>query len=370
MSSVVETSALLSCRAQSRHLLIDRIVISADLSTALEMTKKDARDDKEGRSRLTINEQITTDMKKSLIFLLPLMAMLLSCAQDNMENTVRTDKILAELRDPASDYVAVVSHRGDWRNYPENSIPAIESVIRMGVDMVEIDVQMTRDSVLVLCHDYTVNRTTTGKGRVCDITYDSLMTFSLRRAHNVATDTLRMPTLREALLCCKDRILVNVDKAYLYYDQIVRLTEELGVTGQVLMKGKSSVDKVEEDMAAHERNLLYMPVIDINRPSGQALFAEYQEKGVVPMAYEVCWDKASREFTDCIAQIRRSGSKIWVNTLWPSLCGGPGNDDDAAFAAAAPGDVYGQYMEMGVSLIQTDRPEMLLSYLRAIGRHD
>ncbi len=334
------------------------------------MTKKDARDDKERRSRLTINEQITTDMKKSLIFLLPLMAMLLSCAQDNMENTVRTDKILAELRDPASDYVAVVSHRGDWRNYPENSIPAIESVIRMGVDMVEIDVQMTRDSVLVLCHDYTVNRTTTGKGRVCDITYDSLMTFSLRRAHNVATDTLRMPTLREALLCCKDRILVNVDKAYLYYDQIVRLTEELGVTGQVLMKGKSSVDKVEEDMSAHERNLLYMPVIDINRPSGQALFAEYQEKGVVPMAYEVCWDKASREFTDCIAQIRRSGSKIWVNTLWPSLCGGPGNDDDAAFAAAAPGDVYGQYMEMGVSLIQTDRPEMLLSYLRSIGRHD
>lgn len=370
MSGVVETSALLSCRAQSRHLLIDRIVISADLSTALEMTKKDARDDKERRSRLTINEQITTDMKKSLIFLLPLMAMLLSCAQDNMENTVRTDKILAELRDPASDYVAVVSHRGDWRNYPENSIPAIESVIRMGADMVEIDVAMTKDSVLVLCHDKTINRTTNGKGKVCDITYDSLMTFNLRRAHNVTTDSLKMPTLRDALLCCKDRILVNVDKAYEYYDRIIALTEELGVTGQVLMKGKSNIDKIDADMSRHKSNLLYMPIIDINKPSGQALFSEYQEKHVVPLAYEVCWNHAGKELDDCVATIRKTGSKVWVNTLWSSLCGGPGNDDDAAYESSDPAEVYGKYLEMGVSMIQTDRPAMLLDYLRSVGRHD
>ena len=266
--------------------------------------------------------------------------------------------------------MAVISHRGDWRNYPENSIPAIESVIRMGADMVEIDVSMTRDSVLVLCHDNTIDRTTNGKGRVSDITYDSLMTFNLKREHNVVTDTLKMPTLKEALLCCKDRILVNVDKAYNYYDQVIALTEELGVTGQVLMKGKSSVGKVREDMAKHDTNLLYMPVIDINKPSGQALFAEYQEKGVVPMAYEVCWTRPGRELDECVAAIHSTGSKLWVNTLWPSLCGGPGNDDDAAFAAADPGDVYGRYVDMGVSMIQTDRPELLLEYLRSIGRHD
>ena len=294
----------------------------------------------------------------------------LSCGSQDTGYEVRTDRILAELNDPASDYVLVVSHRGDWRNYPENSIPAIESVIRMGADMMELDVKMTRDSVLVLCHDYTIDRTTNGKGRVSDMTYDSLMTFRLKRAHGVVTDTLRMPTLREALLCCKDRILVNVDHAYPYYDMIVGLTEELGVTDQVLMKGKSSVDEVGADMARHERNLLYMPIIDICKPSGQALFAEYQEKGVVPMAYEVCWDTPCEEAEECMAVIRETGSKIWVNTLWPSLCGGLGNDDDAAFAASDPGDVYGKYLDMGVSVIQTDRPEMLLDYLRSAGRHD
>ena len=44
----------------------------------------------------------------------------------------RAERVVRELHDPHSDYVVVVAHRGDWRNYPENSLPAIESVIRMG----------------------------------------------------------------------------------------------------------------------------------------------------------------------------------------------------------------------------------------------
>lgn len=294
----------------------------------------------------------------------------LSCSSTISDHSGRAERILEEITNPNSEYVVVISHRGDWRNYPENSIPAIESAIRMGVDIMELDVKMTKDSVLVLCHDQTINRTTNGKGRVSDITYDSLMTFRLKRSHGVTTDTLRMPTLRQALLCCKDRVLVNVDHAYPYYKEIVALTEELGVTGQVLMKGKSSVDQVAEDMSRFESNLLYMPIIDINKPSGKNLFAEYQEKKVVPLAYEVCWQQADDDLKECVATIRQTGSKLWVNTIWASLCGGYGNDDDAAFEAEDPADVYGQYMEMGVSMIQTDRPDLLIGYLRSIGRHD
>ena len=310
-------------------------------------------------------------MRKNLLILMSVIAslMALSCAPKE-QYANRAEKILAEINDPNSDYVVVISHRGDWRNYPENSIPAIESVIRMGVDMMELDVKMTKDSVLVLCHDKTIDRTTNGKGRVCDMTYDSLLTFNLKRAHGVKTDSLKMPTLREALLCCKDRILVNVDHAYPYYKEIVELAEELGVTGQVLMKGTSSVSKVAEDMSRYENNLLYMPIININNPKGQALFAEYQEKGVVPMAYEVCWKYPGVEIDNCVAKIIETGSKVWVNTFWPSVCGGFGNDDDAALDADDPADVYGQYLEMGASMIQTDRPGLLIDYLRSVGRHD
>ena len=293
-----------------------------------------------------------------------------SCSLGKQEQQTRVEKIIAEINDPKSDYIVVASHRGDWRNYPENSIPAIESVIRMGVDIMELDVKMTKDSVLILMHDKTIDRMTNGKGRVCDITYDSLMTFNMRRAHNIVTDTLKVPTLREALLCCKDRILVNVDHAYPYYEQIVKLTEELGVAGQVLMKSKSSIDKVNEDTQKYGSRMLYMPVVDVNKPKGKKLFAEYLEKGVVPMAFELCWQYPGEEIDECVKQVHQMGSKIWVNTIWASLCGGLGNDDDAALAAKNPADVYGQYIDMGVSMIQTDRPEMLLDYLRSIGRHD
>lgn len=293
-----------------------------------------------------------------------------SCSLGKQEQQTRVEKIIAEINDPKSDYIVVASHRGDWRNYPENSIPAIESVIRMGVDIMELDVKMTKDSVLILMHDKTIDRMTNGKGRVCDITYDSLMTFNMRRAHNIVTDTLKVPTLREALLCCKDRILVNVDHAYPYYEQIVKLTEELGVAGQVLMKSKSSIDKVNEDTQKYGSRMLYMPVVDVNKPKGKKLFAEYLEKGVVPMAFELCWQYPGEEINECVKQVHQMGSKIWVNTIWASLCGGLGNDDDAALAAKNPADVYGQYIDMGVSMIQTDRPEMLLNYLRSIGRHD
>ena len=308
-------------------------------------------------------------MRKFAFIALAAIVAAVSCAP-KPQYAIRAEKILAEINDPNSKYVVVISHRGDWRNYPENSIPAIESIIRMGVDMMELDVKMTKDSVLVLMHDQTINRMTNGKGLVSDFTYDSLMTFKMRRAHNVTTDSLRVPTLREALLCCKDRILVNVDHAYPYYKEIVELTEELGVTGQVLMKGKSNIDKVNEDMSKHENNLLYMPIIDINKPKGQALFAEYVERGVAPMAFEVCWQKPGEEMDNCVAEIHKMGSKLWVNTFWPSVCGGFGNDDDAALEVADPAEVYGQYIEMGATMIQTDRPELLLNYLRSIGRHD
>lgn len=312
---------------------------------------------------------MVTSYIKNVAFVFCIAFLVNSCTQQQAFDT-RTDKILHEINDPNSDYVVVASHRGDWRNYPENSIPAIESVIRMGVDIMELDVKMTKDSVLILMHDKTIDRMTNGKGRVCDITYDSLMTFNMRRAHNIVTDTLKVPTLREALLCCKDRILVNVDHAYPYYEQIVKLTEELGVAGQVLMKSKSSIDKVNEDTQKYGSKMLYMPVIDVNKPKGKRLFAEYLDKGVVPMAFELCWQYPGEEIDECVSQVKQMGSKIWVNTIWASLCGGLGNDDDAALAAKSPADVYDQYIDMGVSMIQTDRPEMLINYLRSIGRHD
>lgn len=291
-----------------------------------------------------------------------------SCKEAAPQYANRAEMIAAQIHNPNSKYVVVACHRGDWRNYPENSIPAIESIIRMGADIMELDLKLTKDSVLVLSHDWTIDRCTTGKGRVSDYTLDELKQFRLRRAHGVATDSLHICTLREALECCKDRICVNVDQGYEYYDMVLAITEELGVTDQILIKGKHSVASVAEKMAAHEHNMMYMPIIDIQKEQGQKLFQEYMDTKTVPLAYEVCWKKLTPEVSDCFKKVVESGSKLWVNTIWGSLCGYL--DDDKALDCGDPAEVYDQVIALGASIIQTDRPELLLNYLRKKGLHD
>ena len=291
-----------------------------------------------------------------------------SCKEAAPQYANRAEMIAAQIHNPNSKYVVVACHRGDWRNYPENSIPAIESIIRMGADIMELDLKLTKDSVLVLSHDWTIDRCTTGKGRVSDYTLDELKQFRLRRAHGVATDSLHICTLREALECCKDRICVNVDQGYEYYDMVLAITEELGVTDQILIKGKHSVASVAEKMAAHEHNMMYMPIIDIQKEKGQKLFQEYMDTKTVPLAYEVCWKKLTPEVSDCFKKVVESGSKLWVNTIWGSLCGYL--DDDKALDCGDPAEVYDQVIALGASMIQTDRPEQLLNYLRKKGLHD
>ncbi|MCR5408675.1 MAG: glycerophosphodiester phosphodiesterase family protein [Bacteroidales bacterium] len=319
-------------------------------------------------------------MKNLIISFLLLCVCAVSCCT-NQEFPNRAEAIAAQIHNPSSEYVIVACHRGDWRNWPENSIPAIESVINMGADIVEIDIHMTSDSVLVLCHDSDVKRTTNfrkvfrgepGKSaKVADLTLAEIKSLSLNRMHQAAViDTLRMPTLREALECTRDRICVNIDKGYDYYDNVLAITEELGVTGQVLIKGKKPIDVVKADMEAHPHNMMYMPIVDIQKEKGKALLESYLSQGVVPLAYEVCWQNNDDDaFPEACRKIREQGSKIWVNTIWASLCGGAGNDDDAAYLASDPGRVYQQYIDAGVTMIQTDRPELLIAWLTKTGRH-
>ncbi len=309
-------------------------------------------------------------MRKILYMLLTAAAMLVAVTGAEAKKpryANHAQKVMAEIHNPNSKYVVVACHRGDWRNYPENSIGAIESVIRMGADIVEIDLKLTKDSVLVLSHDKTCNRMTTGKGDISTMTYDSLATFNLRTAHNVRIPGTRIVTLREALEVCKDRIVINVDQGYKYYDLVVALTDELGMSDQILIKGNKPRKTVAKDMAGSK--MMYMPIINCLQPGGKKLFKEYEgwyaETGEKPLAYEVCFDKLNDEAVDCCKKVVAQGSKLWVNTLWASLCGG--YDDDAAFNGD-PDEIYGKILSLGTSMIQTDRPEFLIKWLKKQGR--
>ena len=283
----------------------------------------------------------------------------------------RTDKLLRELHNPKSDYVFVIAHRADWRNFPENSLEAIESAIAMGVDIVELDVHRTADGEIVVCHDKTINRTTNGKGKISELTLDYIRSRYLRAGHG-ATTRYKMPTLAEALDVCNGRVLINLDKAVNYYDQIMEMLVERKMADQVIMKSSKSPDTMKEFFSHHKQNMLYMPIINYNEKSWgkhEALFNDYLATDLPFIAYEMCWNGSLPGEKKVFNRVLKSGKRLWINTLWGSLCGGYENGYYDDRAVGNEDKIYGKILSYGASMIQTDRPEMLIDYLKKKGRH-
>lgn len=304
-------------------------------------------------------------MKKLLFSLLFVATAFVAMAES------RTDKLLRELNNPKSEYVFVIAHRADWRNFPENSLEAIESAIKMGVDIVELDVHRTADGALVICHDKTINRTTNGKGKIAELTLDSIRNCRLRAGHNAVT-RYKMPTLEEALDVCKGRVLINLDKAVNYYDQIMDMLVARKMADQVIMKSSKTAPYMKKFFAKHDVNMLYMPIVNYTSKAWakhEALFQGYLETDLPFIAFEMCWDGSLANEKKVFNKVLKSGKRLWINTLWGKLCGGKENgyDDDAAVGNEEK--IYGKILSYGASMIQTDRPQMLIKYLESKGRH-
>src|SRR2546427_726744 len=112
----------------------------------------------------------------------------------------------------------IIAHRGDSAHVPENTLAAFAAALEEGADLVEFDVQLTKDGQVVVIHDATVDRTTTGRGRVRDLTLAEIRVLSAGYPSRFA-DTHRgerVPSLGEALAMLKDRARVMVEKHMLW----------------------------------------------------------------------------------------------------------------------------------------------------------
>jgi glycerophosphoryl diester phosphodiesterase len=73
-----------------------------------------------------------------------------------------------------TDKVWVIAHQGGEGIWPSNTMYAFERAVKMGVDMLDLDVNMTQDGVLVVVHDDSVDRTTDGKGKIKNLTLEQI----------------------------------------------------------------------------------------------------------------------------------------------------------------------------------------------------
>ncbi|WP_405607996.1 glycerophosphodiester phosphodiesterase family protein [Polaribacter sp. Asnod1-A03] len=299
--------------------------------------------------------------------ILSLLILFISCKKEEVKivkeevKVTSIDELLTNLEDSTNKDIIVVAHRGDWRNAPENSLQAIQNCIDMGVDMVEIDVRETKDGQLVVIHDVSIDRTTKAKGLVKDWTLSDLKKLNL--VDGLGVETMhKIPTLEEVLNLSKDKILINLDKSYAIFDKCYTLLEKTGTTNQVIIKGNKTRGVVEKEFGEYLDKVHFMPIIRLPNPKGKEIIDDYLDNKLA-IAFEFTIPEET-ELLSYFDDIRAKGASVWVNALWKQH--NIGHDDEKA---VLDNSVYDWYINNNVDIIQTDRPQVLLNYLRKKGYH-
>jgi glycerophosphoryl diester phosphodiesterase len=267
---------------------------------------------------------------------------------------------LTEVFNPKSNTILVTAHRGDWRNTAENSIQALKNCVALGVDIMELDLKKTKDGHLVIMHDATVDRTTTGKGDVSDMTLAEIKSLYLRSGTGHKT-AHRVPTFDEVLAASKNNIIIDVDKGYDYFPEVIKALRETGTIGEVIVNVSDStpLSVIEKEQGPIGDDVTLMVVVSMKRPDAAQIIESYKKhkRSIIQANFE-----------DDSLPILKNLSKyrvnygLWINSLWPEQCGG--HDDDLAVEGNKKDETWGWLIKQKANMIQTDRPKELLQYLK------
>lgn len=238
--------------------------------------------------------------------------------------------------------VVTIAHRGASKFAPENTIPAFQKAIEMGLDYVEIDVRSTSDGHLVLSHDSSVDRMTDGSGKISDMTFAQIRDLDAGASFDGGFSGVKIPTLAETLEVCRGNIGIYLDLKNAPPRSVV---EELRRYEMIQDTAVYSDVEVLSELKSLEPELWVMPgpggwlsVPGVVGAIVRGLPAEVIDSNIV--------DWSSR----AVEEVHAAGAQVWVDTL-----GLMDNEDGMRRA-----------LQIGVDGIDTDHPDVLLEVLRDV----
>lgn len=278
------------------------------------------------------------------IFILLIFLSLSSLAQET-----KLDSILDDYHNNP-EQILVAAHRATNPNYPENSLAAIAESIRIGVDIVEIDIRKSKDGQLVIMHDKTIDRTTNGAGKVDDFTLAELKEFRLKLGNDITNE--QIPTFEEVLQLTKGKMLLDVDfklEGEAAVRQTFKLIETYGMEDQILFflydyPETAQYQKLNKDIKIMPRAYSRKDIRNIRK---------LEDISIIHID-----DSYYRNGT--MRRLIKSGYRVWINAL--------GKYDRMETEAKNSG-FDALLSRKYVNVIQTDLPEELLSYLRLRNLH-
>ena len=238
----------------------------------------------------------------------------------------------------------VVAHRGDHTRTHENSLSAIENAIRAGVDYLELDVRRTRDGEHVLLHDSSLDRTTTGQGRVADLTLAEFRKLKLRDRDRPHLPPEPVPTFAEALEALRGRIGLYLDFKDGDRAVVARMLRAAGVQERTVIY--DSLEHVPAwRQAAPELPLMVSPRAEDLQGDGLK-----QIRSRCPV--EVLDGDATAYTAESVRAVRSLGYEVWIDIQDPG--------EDEAY--------WRRMLALGTDGLQSDKPGELVSFLQREGR--
>jgi glycerophosphoryl diester phosphodiesterase len=240
-------------------------------------------------------------------------------------------------------HTVVAAHRGGPEpGFAENAIPTFENTLRHAPALLEIDIAQTSDGVLVLMHDETVDRTTTGEGPVRDLTLAQFQALSLQDEDGLTLDA-HPPTLREALVWAEGRTILELDvKRGVSYEDVIGEVRAAGAADRVVF--------ITYSVGAARRVHRLAPELMISTEvTNDAELAELEDAGL-DLTRILAWTGIEEPNSALNVALAHRGIEAMFGTL------GGRDSWDQRFAARGD-DQYAEFAETGLQLISTDRVE-------------
>ncbi len=274
-----------------------------------------------------------------------------SCAfnqsKSELGNELKTIQISTpdELRsyfEYAEDAVPLISgHRGgNEKGFPENSLETFENTLRNTPATFEVDPRLTQDSVIILIHDDSLSRTTTGSGKVADYTWSELQKLYLKDADGNETNA-QIPTLEEAIRWAKGKTILILDEKDVPKEMTARLITEMGAEAYVMI----TVHNAEEALFYYRKNRNFMFEAFVKT---QEALLEYEKAGI-PWSHIMAYvgSQVTPENRIVIDMLHERGVMCMVSAA-PT--------DDKRPTPEERGEAYRQIIRQGVDMIESDRP--------------
>jgi glycerophosphoryl diester phosphodiesterase len=213
------------------------------------------------------------------------------------------------------------------------------------VDIIEIDVKVSKDGIPFLMHDRTMDRTTTGKGDPEELTWDELQQLSI--VDKGEKTSYKIPSLEAALELADGKILVDLDLKTDRVDKIMAVVKRLDMTESVFFFD-SDYDVLSR-IKAEDNDFMIMP---------RAYSVGQVDSAIMMFDPPVVHIDFSFYNTQCVQLIKNSYARVWINAL---------GDYDKELKAGKTKQALKKLLDNGASVIQTDEPELLLKALEKYG---